>query len=249
MDDDSQRAAEQARAARAYPQCSCLDAQFKDQPWHELQLHQEEQDTDCDAWKRLLDLVEHTAESGEKVFAPGLHMPWAELSKIVTLPPSIAKMTRVREMRLYGSNLVRIPPEIGQMLTLSVFDIYTSYRLHWLPFEITHCQFLWNSRISTRALYGNYRFRPPFPRLPQRATDAEPKQCSVCRAELAGQTPIQVWISSNIATDVVPLLVHACSTRCVQHLPKPADKYVQRAHQGGLGLAQPQTDWYQQTNS
>jgi hypothetical protein len=245
MDDDSQRAAEQARAARAaaYPQCSCLDAQFKDQAWHELQLHQEEQDTHGDAWKRLLDLVEQTAESGEAIFAPRRQMPWAEWSKIVTLPASIAKMTRVREMRLYGSNLVRIPPEIGQMRMLRVFDAYTSYRLHWLPFEITRCEYLWDSCLSTRALYGNYKFRPPFPRLPQRAADSEPKLCSVCGAELDGRPVIQVWISINIATDVVPLLVHACSTGCVKRLPRPADNYVQAAHQGGLDLVQPPTHW------
>jgi hypothetical protein len=234
MSNDSRGATEHA----AYPHCSCFDAHYKNQP-HELQLHQEEQDTGCDAWKRLLALIEHTAESGEAIFAPRMHIPWAEWRKVVTLPASIAKLTRVREMRLYGSNLVRIPPEIGQMVTLSVFDIYTCYRLHWLPFEITRCEYLWNSRMSTRTLYGNYKHRPPFPRLPQRAADAEPKQCSVCGEKLAGQPAIQVWISLNIATDVVPLLVHACSTRCVERLPKPADNYVQTVHQGGPGLVQP----------
>lgn len=38
---------------------------------------------------------------------------------------------------LYGSNLVRIPPEIGAMTSLEEFTPYTSYRLHWVPYEIT----------------------------------------------------------------------------------------------------------------
>jgi len=45
----------------------------------------------------------------------------------------------------------------------------------------------------------------------------------------------------RVATDVLPLLVNACSQECIQKLPKPADGYVAEPHQGGLELEQPQT--------
>jgi hypothetical protein len=60
---------------------------------------------------------------------------WKDWIKIITLPATISKLTRVKEFRLYGSNLVGIPPEIGEMEQLEIFDIYTSYRLHRLPLQ------------------------------------------------------------------------------------------------------------------
>ena len=221
--------------------CSCLDAQYDtNKRWHELEFHCEEQDTSCDAWKRLLEIIDRCAIDGVKIFEPGAEFEWEDWIKIITLPAAIAKLTRVREVRLYGSNLVRIPPEIGEMQELELFDVYTSYRLHWLPFEITRCANLKESRISTRALYGNFRVhRPcPFPRLPSIADSSLPKQCSVCRGPFGPRGPIQRWITLRIATDVVPLLVHACSKTCVDALPAPAAPYV-RAHKGGLGSAPP----------
>jgi hypothetical protein len=235
MDPATQRAA--ARTGKR-SLCSCLDAQYSNKRWHQLKLHREEQDTSCDVWKRLLDTIEQFAVDGEEIFEPGAKFEWEDWIKIITLPATIAKLTRVKEFRLYGSNLVRIPPEIGEMQRLEVFDVYTSYRLHWLPFEITRCASLKSSRISTRALYGNYKYRPPFPRLPSKLPIV-PKQCSVCRETLEAQHTIQVWISLRIATDVVPLLVHACSKRCVDALPTPPVGYADHAHTGGLGLTQP----------
>ena len=75
------------------------------------------------------------------------------------------RLTAVKHLVLYGSNLVRIPPEIGAMSSLEEFTPYTSYRLHWFPYEITRCRKLSRSTVSTRALFGNYKLRPPFPRL------------------------------------------------------------------------------------
>jgi hypothetical protein len=236
MDAATQRA---VGRTRSWPRCQCLAAQDNNKPWRELKLHREVQDTDCDGWKRLLDLVDECAADGTEVFEPGAHLRWEDWIKITTLPASIGKLTRVKELRLYGSYLVRIPPEIGDMQALEVFDIYTSYRLHWLPFEITRCANLKKSRISTRALYGNYKYRPPFPRLRGRPVRPWPQQCSVCCTELGSWQPIQVWISLNIATDVAPLLVHACSWQCIGRLPTPAPGYVQTVHRGGVGVAQP----------
>ena len=89
---------------------------------------------------------------------PKYEMPRSFWNQIVTLPPSIAKLTRVKHLRLYGSNLVALPPEIGQMTNLEVFTPYTSRRLHWFPYEITRCTALRASTVSTRHLYGNFHF-------------------------------------------------------------------------------------------
>jgi len=237
MDPATQRAV--ARTG-VRPLCSCLDAQYNDKRWRELKFHREVQDTTCDAWKKLLDIIERFASDGDEIFEPGAQIDWEDWIKIVTLPTTISRLTGVKEFRLYGSNLVRIPPEIGEMKQLEVFDIYTSYRLHWLPFEITRCPNLKSSRVSTRALYGNFKYRPPFPRLHTKTSDLFfPERCSVCGKALGAKNTIQAWISLRVATDVVPLLVHACSKECVDALPTPPAGYVDHAHAGGLGLAQP----------
>ena len=49
----------------------------------------------------------------------------------------------------------------------------------------------------------------------------------------------RVWISLRIATDVLPLLVNACSNECITRLPPPAHGYIDRPHTGGLDVAQP----------
>jgi len=209
--------------------------------WRELNLHSDLQDTDCDAWMRLLELVDRAASNRDEVFEPGAHFEWDDWVQIVTLPASVSQLKCVRELRLYGSNFVRIPPEIGEMTALEELDVYTSYRLHWLPYEVTRCKNLRESRISTRALYGNYKYRPPFPRLPSGLELLSPNECSVCRGPFGQWGPRQVWISLRIATDVVPLLVHACSRECIDKLPAPARGYINKAHRGSLGVAQPPT--------
>jgi hypothetical protein len=223
-----------------YPTCRCLEPQNKRRGWRELRLHSEPQDTGLDAWKRLLDLVELAAEDGRETFSPASDLGWDDWWQIVTLPPTIAILKEVKKLDLYRSALVRIPPEIGVMDSLEEFDPYTSYRLHWLPFEITRCKKLADSRVSTRALYGNYKFRPPFPKLPQAVDALSTKSCSVCGQPFGSTTPIQRWISLRVATDVLPLLVHACSAACLDRLPEAATSYVSGAHTGGLGLAQPE---------
>jgi len=220
--------------------CNCLDPQYeKTQTWSELALHSEPQDTTCDAWKRLLDLVEQAAHDGREVFKPAPEMQWEDWIQIVTLPPTIAKLKAVKHLMLYGSNLVRIPPEIGEMTFLEEFTPYTSYRLHYFPYEITRCAKLKKSAVSTRALYGNKSYRPPFPRLPSISQEYTPQSCSVCSGPFPKQGPLQFWISLVVGTDVLPLLVHACSEECVRQLPQPAKTYVQEPHQGGLDLKQP----------
>ena len=225
------------------PTCDCLEPQYKNRRWPTLRLHSDRQDTGSDAWKRLLDLVDKAADDGRLDFEPAKELGWEQWWTIVELPRSIAKLKAVKRLKLYGSGLVRIPPEIGELGGLEEFDPYTSYRLHWLPYEITRCASLKDSRVSTRALYGNYKYRPPFPKLPQTDVDeVVPANCSVCRGKFAPSGPLQRWISLRVATDVLPLLVHACSDGCIARLPKPPDGYVQSAHAGGNNLRQPQQD-------
>jgi hypothetical protein len=206
-----------------------------------FKLHTEQQDVECDAWKRLLELVEVEAEDKREEFAPLRKMEQDDWWQIITLPTTIAKLKSVKHLMLYSSNLVRIPPEIGEMTNLEKFTPYTSYRLHWFPYEITRCKKLKDSTVSTRTLYGNYKFRLPFPQLPVGVgvEAGSPTNCSVCNALISASNLHQVWISLRVATDVLPLLVNACSKACVDKLPPPPEHYVQEPHLGGLNIQQP----------
>jgi uncharacterized protein (TIGR02996 family) len=222
--------------------------------------HVETQDTESDPWKRLLDLVEEAAADGREEFAPLRGMSPSERSQILTLPSTIARLKAVKALDLYGSYIVSIPPEIGEMSSLEKFVPYTSYRLHWFPYEITRCQNLHDSTVSTRALYGNYKYRPPFPRLHTGAAIApgriEPtrlplkrwrgtatRPCSVCGRPFEDRRLYRVWISLRVATDILPLLVNACSEECLAKLPVPPDRYVKMPHRGGLRVQQPPTEY------
>ena len=224
---------------RRYASCHCLDARYK------LSLHTEVQDTDSDAWKALEAYIAKIREEGSDELNPMEGIGSEKWEHIVTLPKSIGTLKSVKVLSLYGSHLVRIPPEIGDMTRLEEFDPYTSRCLHWFPYEITKCTRLARSRVSTRCLYGNYKYRPPFPRLPQNLAVLAPASCSICAGPFAHGEIRQTWISLRVATDVLPLLVHACSEKCIEDLPKPAFGYVQRPHFGGLELEQPPADFRQ----
>ncbi len=110
--------------------------------------------------------------------------------------------------------------------------------------------------MSTRAVYGNYKYRPPFPQLaptPPAAEDtdlddldpavwgaAAIQTCSVCDQPFDASGLRQVWISLHVSGyDIMPLLANACSDECVDALPKPAAGYVRHVHTGGPSLQQP----------
>jgi hypothetical protein len=231
-----------SRSSGISPHCECLSPQYGNGRFSRHALHADIQDTAAEGWKLLLELVESAAEKRRTEFAPGLEMSPDLWQQVVTLPSSISKLTSVRKLYLYGSHVVRLPPEIGDMVELEELDLYTSYRLHWMPLELTRCSSLKRSRISTRALYGNYKFRPPFPRL--NVPESKfflPGHCSVCRKALRPEEVHQAWISLLVATDVLPLLVNACSIECIQRLPPPAFGYVAHPHSGGLDVPQPAT--------
>jgi hypothetical protein len=225
------------------------------QPNATVRFHRERQDTSAPGWLRLLDLIDEATADRREVFRPLVDLTPAERADLVTLPPAIANLTRVKHFLLYGSPLVRIPPEIGSMTSLEVFEPYTSYSLHWFPYELTRCANLRDSTVSTRALYGNFNYRVAFPWLqPDGAlailpdpSDLDPTvwgsetitSCSVCAGPIEPVQFRQRWISLRIATDVLPLLVNACSDNCVEAIPTPPDGYVPTPHRGGRDIEQP----------
>lgn len=223
--------------------CKCF-SQLSSKHGCLAKIHSEKQDTQCESWQRLLDLIELAAREGVKEFAPLREFTLKERSQIITLPPTIAKLKTVKHFILYGSFLVRIPPEIGEMESLQEFSPYTSRLLHWFPYEITRCKKLRMSTVSTRSIYGNYKYRPPFPYLREDInSQAYPlitsRECSVCRAKLDQSKVIRRWISLPVATDILPLLVNACSMNCVNSLPKTPKGYVCGSHIGGNDIKQP----------
>lgn len=213
--------------------CNCFRP-----PYRRRKFHRELQDTSAPGWLELLELVDEAAADGRTVFKPLAGMSPEHRRQIITLPETIAKLTAVEHLVLYGSNLVRIPPQIGAMSSLKLFEPYTSYRLHWFPYELTRCANLVDSTVSTRAIYGNYKNRLPFPELGSGVQGVESvRACSVCDGPVTELH--QVWITRVVGTDALPLLVNACSTECVAALPTPAENYVPTPHTGGPDVEQP----------
>ncbi len=225
------------------PMCTCFN--FRGSKHHGLPvLHSEIQDTSCDAWRIVIENIEVAATRGDNILEPLAGLDGGQRQQIVTLPASVGQLKKVRELRLYSSHMVRMPPEIAGMTALEYLDVYTSYRLHFFPYEITQCRMLKHSRVSTRALYGNYKHRPPFPhlKLPENheaLSQLTPPFCSVCARPLADSAPVRRWITLLIGTDCLPLLVTACSMRCIRALPTPPTDYVQVPHAGGHHVVQP----------
>jgi uncharacterized protein (TIGR02996 family) len=240
------------------PWCECYEGENGQLKQSIPSFHSDTQDTDCDAWKSLLDLIEKTATDGCEELA--LADTTGDFSQIRTLPPTIAKLKEVKTLNLYGSYLVRIPPEIGEMTSLETFLPYTSYRLHWFPYELTRCRKLRDSAVSVRALYGNYKYRSPYPmldrgvgtvpgrvepvRLPLKRRPANlTRSCSVCSRQFEDLRLHRVWVSWQVLNDVLPLLVNACSEECVSRLPIAPDGYLPMPHKGGEGVQQPPPRW------
>ena len=61
----------------------------------------------------------------------------------------------------------------------------------------------------------------------------------MCRRAISDIEPIQTWISLPVGTDVLPLLAHVCSTRCLNQLPTTPEGYYPGPHLGGATLDQP----------
>lgn len=222
--------------------CACLASRTKKGAPGVPNLHSEAQDTSAPGWVALLELVEIDSARNTSVFEPSAVIPSDQWSGVITLPREIETLSGTKQMRLYGSHLRRLPPEIGRLSSLENLDIYTSYSLHWLPYEVTRCSRLRESRMSTRALYGNIKTRLPFPRLAGPIDTLAPETCSVCDRPF-GDGGVQVlWTTQRIGTDTVPLLLHSCSASCTASVPDAPDGYHSRPHKGGGGVGMPDPD-------
>jgi len=233
-------------------QCQCVDYSKTTRPVT-VSFHKDTQDHAAAGWQHLQAVIDEAAADGRTEFAPFTGMSAVERRQVITLPSTITKLTAVTRLVLYGTNLVRLPPEIGAMTHLEVFEPYTSHRLHWYPYELTRCTKVKDSTVSTRVLYGNVKFRPPFPALrpvthadqadfaeldPGVSGASAARTGSICDT-LVDRELHQVWISRRVGTDVLPLLVNACSANCVAALPNPERGYVPTPHTGGPDIAQP----------
>jgi|GEM_PF-1318678 len=200
-----------------------------------------EQDRNAEGWEKLSEYAQQVAAEQTEEFIPLDALGPVLFAQIKTLPASVGALRHITKVQLYGSSLKYLPPQIGNWASLQYFDSYTSYDLHWFPYEITRCTALKDSRVSTRALYGNYKNRMPFPDLCAHIIRYEESDlaCSICRKKISYEQTNQLWISLKIGTDVLPLLVNACSDKCLEALPAPPIGYLPWPHKGGKQLVQP----------
>lgn len=193
------------------------------------------------AWDIACEIIDKAARRKRTELNLGKEMDRQDYLALHTLPASIGELKDLKKLVVYGSNLSSIPREIAGCENLKSFEPYTSYRLHWFPYELRRCPKLKSSCVSTRTLYGNYKLRPPFPDLSAARwnwIDGE-SRCSVCDTPSA--EPEQFWISQAVATDVLPLLVSVCSPECLENVAPGAKDYLLEPHKGGLGIKQPPT--------
>ena len=108
-----------------------------------------------------------------------------------------------------------------------------------LPIRAPRAPQLRLSTVSTRALYGNVKFRPPFPLLAPRDEPMPPRPCSMCDAMFEDRGRHRYWTSRRVASDVMPLLINACSAACLANALPPSEGYVAKPHRGGPNLQQP----------
>lgn len=148
------------------PPCMCL---LSDDP-RSLSLHEprEHDALSCSARRKVEAYVDALVEQKANTF--NLHevgLDRAEWRHVVVLPEAVLRLRgTLKHLRLYGSAIQRIPEWISQLALLESVDPYTSYALHYFPFEVVHCANLKQSRVSTRAYYGNQKNTlPVFPEL------------------------------------------------------------------------------------
>jgi hypothetical protein len=219
--------------------CACLAVRTKKGTPLVPNMHVEAQDESVAGWAQVADLIGRLARTRAPILEPSAQIPWEDWMRVITLPHQVASLIDVVEIRLYGSHLRRLPPEIGRMTSLRALDIYTSYSLHWLPYEVTRWANLSASRMSTRALYGNRNTRLPFPRLSRPIEELLPTTCSVCDQPFGERIPQPFWTTQRVGTDYVPLLIHSCSSSCINSVPSASSGFFERPHKGGGGVEMP----------
>jgi uncharacterized protein (TIGR02996 family) len=104
IDTDWLTVAEPERAHLSYAvpierSCECFNAGYENRSWSDVKFHIEPQDTECDAWKRLLDLIEEAAADGWTEFSLRRGADLENWRHIVTLLPTLAPGNRLRRQR------------------------------------------------------------------------------------------------------------------------------------------------------
>lgn len=208
--------------------------------WKPHYFHNEPKSLTKRAWDVVCEIIHDAEQKDVLELSLSQLMDKEDYYALNTLPATIGNLKALRKLVLYGSNISWIPREISECENLRKFEPYRSYRLHWLPYEIKRCEKLIDSTISTKALYGNYKLRSPFPDLKQNkwGWDINNDLCSICGEK---STSIQqYWISEVVATDVVPLLVSVCGVNCLSKVGDYfLEDYICYPHQGGLMILQP----------
>lgn len=198
-----------------------------------IKARKDSQNRESQAWAMVKGLIEEAVNDGREEFKPSKELGWEVWKDIRSLPKELGALRQVKHLMLYGSNLQRLPQEIGQMESLETFTPYTSYGLRWFPYELVECKKLKKSTVSTRALFGNFKNKKPFPDLSTNpVTYFGGNKCSICKRDEVGQFE-QYWISTLIATDVLPLLAIVCSEECYTKLVQPHPDYYPKPHKGG----------------
>lgn len=250
-------------APAAYASCDCFDAygswereywagEFDEEgkrrerfplPRFRVEMHHDTPSSSDRAWAIAMEILHDAARNGVKELNLGAVMDRQDFMALHTLPDLIGELKDLEKLVLYGSNMSYLPRALAGCINLRFLEPYTSYRLHWLPYELHRCRQLVSSTMSTRALYGNVKFRPPFPDLtgnPWNWPTGGPR-CSICDRE--GERLDQYWVSQRIATDVVPLLVSVCGPECLSRVGHGAEGHVPVAHRGGPDIAQQDPIW------
>jgi hypothetical protein len=88
------------RPVDRYASCDCLSPQYTRQPWQELTLHCEVQDTTSDAWTALEQYIAEVAASDTDELNPIEAIGPERWERIVTLPRSIQHLKSVRFLSL-----------------------------------------------------------------------------------------------------------------------------------------------------
>jgi len=250
-------------APAEYPKCDCFDsfyrwerrfdsaesqeerAELENSPfqWSESKLHVDPPFRSKRAWDIACDIIDVATHKARRELNLGKEMDRVDYMALNTLPATIGDLKNLRKLVLYGSNISSLPREIAGCENLQYLEPYTSYRLHWFPYELTRCKNLTFSCVSTRALYGNYKLRPPFPDLSLsnwRWPNGN-SRCSICNSPANDLE--QFWISKRVGTDVMPLLVSVCGSDCLHHVGPGEANYVHTPHTGGLRIKQPPASW------
>ena len=201
---------------------------------NEIKVKKDSQNRESENWKTLLELIDESVKDKREEFYPSKELGIEIWKDISSLPKEISELKNIKHLMIYGSNLERLPQEIGELKSLEKFTPYTSYGLRWFPYEIIQCENLKETTVSTRALFGNKKNKKPFPSLEDNPVEYfDGNKCSICKRKEMESKFEQYWISTQIGTDILPLLAIICSDECFSKLRKPHQDYFPTPHKGG----------------